>query len=148
VEPVLACCVSATLRLPLPHSNVRPADIAAARHASRDLRHNPQRHLRGAPRELLERRATLIRASAELRAHRPQEHDDRRRVFRELRRTGEQILATDPWRAAQYDERVQTLEAQWKLDQIALDREYFYALHLQTTLAELVSVVQRALAVS
>lgn len=148
VEPVLACCVSATLRLPLPHSNVRPADIAAARHASRDLRHNPQRHLRGAPRELLERRATLIRASAELRAHRPQDHDDRRRVFRELRRTGEQILATDPWRAAQYDERVQTLEAQWKLDQIALDREYFYALHMQTTLAELVSVVQRALAVS
>jgi hypothetical protein len=66
-------------------------------------------------------------------------------VFRALRRLNEQMLEADPWRAAKYDERVQTLEDRWQLDRVALDREYFYALHRQEALAELVKVVQRDL---
>ncbi len=144
VEPGAACCVSATLRLPLPHSKVRPADIAAARHQSRDLRYNPQRHLGNVPTELLAERAALVRHGRELREAQPPDHERRRVVFQEIRRLNERILAADPWRAAQYEQRVQTLEEQWRLDRAALDREYFFALHVQTTLQELVSAVEHA----
>ncbi|MCK4341142.1 MAG: hypothetical protein KAY37_05390 [Phycisphaerae bacterium] len=66
----------------------------------------------------------------------------RRLVFREIRRINEQMLETDPWRVAKYDQRIQTLEQQWRHDRIALDREYFYALHMRETLEELVQRVR------
>jgi hypothetical protein len=141
-----ACCVTATLHLPLPHSNVRPADIAAARHQARDLRCNPQRHVSGASETLVAERARLVRRALELRDHAPHDHDSRRASFQAIRHLSQRLLETDPWQAAQYDERVRTLEAQWQLDQIALDREYFYALHTQEALAELVTGVRAALA--
>ena len=112
---------------------------------SRDLRHNPQRHVAGLPAPLLTERTELVRRSQELAAHAPRDHESRRLVFRALRRLNEQMLEADPWRAAKYDERVQTLEDRWQRDRVALDREYFYALHRQEALAELVKVVQRDL---
>ena len=146
IEPAPACCISATLRLPLPHHAVRAADIAAARHRSRDLRYNPQRHVSHVPPDLLRQRAELLRRDAELRARQPRDHADRRLVYLGLRRVNEQILATDPWRAAEYDQRIQTLEEQGRLDRIALDREYFYALHSEHTLRQLVEAIRRTLA--
>jgi hypothetical protein len=143
VAPMPAGCVSATLRLPLAHSGVSRMDIAAARHQSRDLRYNPQRHLTNLPGELIHRRAELIRRGIELRAHQCWDHAGRRLVFREIRRTNGQMLESDPWRAAEYDQRVQTLESQWQLDRIALDREYFYALHLPQMLEQLVQVIRK-----
>jgi hypothetical protein len=140
-----ACCVTATVRLPLPHSNVRLADIAAARHQAHDLRHNPHRHLQNAHEALLMERAQLVRRALDLRDHTPHDHDSRRATFQALRRVNRRMLETDPWRAAQYDERVRALEAQWQTDRVALDREYFYALHTQDTLAELVARVGQAL---
>ena len=145
VAPPPLGCVSATLHLPLPHSHLRWADILAARRDSRDLRHNPQRHVAGLPAPLLAQRTELVRRSQELAAHAPRDHESRRLVFRALRRLNEQMLEIDPWRVAKYDERVQTLEDRWQLDRVALDREYFYALHRQEALAELVKVVQRDL---
>lgn len=142
VPPAPACCVTATVYLPLPHTGVQPADIAVARRDSRDLRHNPQRHLRRVPDELLRQRAALVRQALELRAHQPGDHAGRRLAFREIRRLNEHMLELDPWRAAEYDQRIATLEEQWKLDRIALDREYFYALHTQETLAQLVEKVR------
>ena len=145
IDPAPACCVSATARLPLEAKGVRLADIAAARQQSRDLHYNPQRHLPNVPVELARRREELVRRSAELRAHHPRDHAGRRLVFRELRRLNEQILAADPWRTAEYDQRIGALEAQWGHDQIALDREYFYALHPRATLEKLVRVIRGAL---
>jgi hypothetical protein len=143
-EPGLACCVSATMYLPLSHSGVRPADIAAARQQSRDLRYNPQRHISRIAPDFLKQRAELQRRGEELRAHQPQDHAARRLVYLGLRRVNEQILATDPWRSAEYDQRIQTLEEQSRLDRVALDREYFYALHPQETLQQLVAAVRSA----
>ncbi len=140
-----ACCVTATVRLPLPHSDVRWLDIAAARHQARDLRYNPQRHLQSVAGALHAERAQLVRRALELRDHAARDHDSRRATFQAIRHVNQRILEADPWRAAQYDERVHTLEAQWRLDRIALDREYFYALHTQDTLAKLVSRVRAAL---
>lgn len=145
LTPAPIGCVSATLHLPLPHSALGPADIAEARHASRDLRYNPQRHLARVPDDLRREREELVRRSNELRAQRSADRVTRALVFRELRRVNERMLATDPWRAAQYDERVAALESQWALDRIALDREYFFALHPLDSLRTLVDDVQQAL---
>ena len=144
-EPAPACCVSATVRLPLPHAESRPEDIATARRRSRDLRFNPQRHLHRIPSGLVEQRAGLVRRSQELRARDPHDRAGRRLVFREIRRVNEQMLQTDPWRAAEYDQHVQVLEQRRQEDRIALDREYFYALHPQPVLAELGQAIRRKL---
>jgi len=142
VAPRPLACVTATLQLPLPHAGVQLADIAAARHASHDVRYNPQRHLRSAPAELVRTRSELVRRSDDLRAHDPRDRASRRAVFREIRRTSEQILAADPWRAAQYDERIRVLEEQYALGRVARDREYFYALHPQAALQQLVDALR------
>lgn len=137
VEPAPACCVTATLHLPLPHSSLSPGDARAARRASRDVRFNPQRYVRRAPTELLARRSELIRRSDELRSRRSRARDERRLVFREIRRVNAQILDADPWCAAHLDQRIEVIDAQLALDRIALDREYFYALHPATNLRAL-----------
>ncbi len=137
VEPQPMACVSATLRLPLPHADVTLEDIYAARQRSRDLRFNPQRHLANLPDRLVQRRAELVRQSDELRAADSKDHERRRVVFQEIRRVNEQMLQTDPWRVAEFDQRAETLARQWRLDRVALDREYFYALHPEAELREL-----------
>jgi len=139
-------CVSATLHLPLPHSRLRWSDILAARRDSRDLRYNPQRHLSNIPHGLVVQRAELVRRSQELAAHDPRDRAGRRLVFAAIRRVNEQMLQTDPWAAAKYDERVRVLEEQWRLDRIALDREYFYALHTPETVQELSRQLRHRLA--
>ncbi len=128
------CCVTATLQLPLPHSSLSITELRGARRASRDLRYNPQRYVRSVPQDLLARRLELIRHSEELRAQRSKDRDERRVVFREIRRVNAQILDADPWCAAHHDQRIEAIEAQLALDRVALEREYFYALHPVQTL--------------
>lgn len=145
IEPMPLACVSATVRLPLPYDRVTLDELRNARRASRDLRYNPQRHLKNPPKELVQRRIKLARKSDELAANKPKDHTAREEVFREIRRVSAEILATDPWCVARYDQRVESLERRWELAQVALDREYFYALHTQTALVELVEHVRAAL---
>ena len=38
--------------------------------------------------------------------------------------------------------RVQTLEEHWRIDHVARDREYFYALHVTGTMAELADALR------
>lgn len=135
-------CVSATVHLPLPQEGVTEAHVRAARHRSRDLRFNPQRHVRGIPDRLQRQRSELVRQSHELRAHQRRNAEARRLVFLELRRLNTRMLEHDPWRAAEYDEHVAALEARLRIDSIARDREYFYALHVQETLAVLVARIR------
>ena len=144
--PGPACCVSATACLPLPCREVRPADLAGARQRSRDLRCNPQRHVPAVPAELRREWQTLVRRSDELGRNQSADHAARRAVYQALQRVRGQMLAADPWRAAQYDQAIATLTAQWQADRIARDREYFYALHPRATLEQLVQVVRQAVA--
>ncbi len=143
--PPPPACVSATLLLPLPHASPGVAALRAARHASRDLRWNPQRHLTGLPEELVRQRLELARRSDELRRHEPHDHETRRLVYQALHRLNETLLAHDPWRAAEYDQRVAELERAVEQDRIAGDREYFYGLHPTTAVTELVARIRAAL---
>jgi hypothetical protein len=145
VDPRPTCCVTATVRLPLPRHDAKPADIADARQQSRDIRFNPQRHLKDLPPELVRQRAELVRRSTDLRNRTPDDHEARRVVFRAIRRLNDQMLAKDPWRAAEYDRRVEALQQQREVDRIALDREYFYALHPRETLESLLETLTASL---
>jgi hypothetical protein len=139
VGPPSHCCVTATLHLPLPRTAFRSEDLLAARRLSRDIRFNPQRYVENLPEGLLRRRLEMVRRSDELRALDAKDRGTRRLVWEEIRRLNEHLLERDPWRAAQLDQQVQALERRRRLEQIALDREYFVALHLRHTLEELVS---------
>lgn len=143
--PAPLACVSATLLLPLPHAEALAAALRAARHASRDLRWNPQRHVAGLPEELVRQRAELARRSDDLRRHEPHDHETRRLVYQALHRINETLLAHDPWRAAEYDQRVAELELAAEQDRIAGDREYFYGLHTTAAVAELGARLRAAL---
>lgn len=124
-----ACCVSATVRLPLPHSRFSVDDLRRLKRDARDVIHNPQRHVAGAPAEFVRRREELIRQSAALRADAPHERESRRLVHREIRRVNGKILDADPWRQSAYQQRIEVLERQLAQDRIARDREYFFGLH-------------------
>ncbi len=140
-------CVSATLRLPLPRARVGVEDWLAARHAARDVRHNPQRHLAQAPAELLAARAEWVRRSEELRRA-PRSRAvrvERAAIFSEIRRVNARLLEVDPWLAARYDQRVETIAASLAQDRIALDREYFYGLHRVADVRRLSALIHEQL---
>lgn len=145
VEPWPMACVTATVFLPLPHQEVAEEDLRRLQWLTRDLRCNPQRHLKNVPPDLRQRRADLVRQSKELAEHRPGDREARRTVFREIRRVSEQMLQTDPWCLADVEQRIETLRQQQALAAIARDREYFYALHTQETLEQLVRAVRAQL---
>jgi len=133
------CCVSATLHLPLPRSGVGVAEVRAARRACRDACFNPQRHLPDLSESLLNERAALIRRSDELRRRDRRARAERRAVFTRIREVNEQLLDCHPGRVAELHRLADVLERQWRQDQLALDREYFVALHARRDLEELVS---------
>lgn len=145
MAPRPLACVSATVRLPLPATEVTRQDLHAARQRARDVQWNPQRHLRDVPPALAQERAALVRQSAELRQQRPHDRAARRLVFQEIRRVNARLLEHDPWRPAEYARAAEHLEQQQADDAVAMNREYFYALHPRETLAELVARVRNDL---
>ncbi len=145
VDPMPACCVSATLHLPLPSQGVTEEDLRAAERRSRDVRYNPERHIEKIPEDLRKHKRMLVRRSRELRANTPGDHATRREIFREIRHVNEQMLAQDPWRVSHYDQQIDTLRRQLELDRIATDRTYFYALHPRNSLTQLVDHIRGVL---
>ncbi len=142
VELAPMCCVSATMHLPLPQHGVSQGDVRAARRASRDIRYNPQRYSPDLPKDLLRHREKLIHESAALKATRSHDHAARARVFHEIRRLNDELLRRDPARVDDVERRARQLEEQWRQDRIALDREYFFALHRRSDMERLVERVR------
>ncbi len=144
VTPLPAGCVSATVHVALPYTPVSEATLRAARRALRDVRYNPQRHLRGLPRELLECREALIHKSQRLRRERPFDHQARRRVYLELHVINDQLVAWAGDQVQALRRQVEQLERAWQRQQIATDREYFYALCRRDDLATLTRRLEQA----
>ena len=116
--------------------------LAAARHAQRDLRFNPQRHLLNLPQPLLDRREELIRASRRLRQGRRSDRAERRRIFDEIRAANHELLRHDAGQVAVLEQRWHLTERQYRSDLAALDREYFFALHPRRIMEQLVQRVR------
>ena len=137
--------VTATLHLPLPRLGVDRESILAARRASRDVRFNPQRHVNGIPPEVLQERDELVRRSTSLRKTAPGKHAERRDVFTAIRAANDRMIETDPHRPAALDQQVEKLEREAALDLIALDREYFFALHRKSDMLRLIAELRQSL---
>ncbi len=142
VELAPMCCVSATMHLPLPQNGVSQEDVRAVRRARRDIRYNPQRHLPNLPKDRLHRREDLIQESAALKATRSHDHAARARVFHDIRRLNDELLRCDRAHVHDLDQRARQLEEQWRQDRVALDREYFFALHRRSDMERLVERVR------
>jgi hypothetical protein len=145
VELPPAVCVTATAYLPLPWHGVSHGALATARHARRDLRFNPQRHLLNLPPNLLARREQLIRASARLRASRRLEQPERRWVFDQIRAANQELLQYDAEAVMALERRWRLLEDQHQSDVTARDREYFFGLHPRRTIEDLMSRIRSAM---
>ncbi|MCA9243562.1 MAG: hypothetical protein KDA32_06385 [Phycisphaerales bacterium] len=134
--PPLAC-VTATLRLREP-SKLEPS-IAAARHAARDARYNPQRHLNGAgaPRELLAERDAAINVHRTLVDTNVRDQAQRRAAFDRIHAANAAVLAANPMILTRVTSRLDELERRRDETAVAADREYFYGLHARSTLESL-----------
>jgi hypothetical protein len=93
----------------------------------------------------LRRREELIRRSAALKAHHPNDHAPRRGTLDEIRRLNDQLVRCDAGAVQEIERRVPRLEEQWRQGQIARDREYFFALHRRSDIAQLVRTVREQL---
>lgn len=136
--PPLAC-ISATVHLPLPRTNVDRAAVLAAEWRRRDLRFNPDRYISDVPADLLNRRDDLIERSDHLRQRHPKDRAARRQVYLDIREVNKRILERDPWLPARFEQDVEQLERQRRLNKVALQREYFVGLHTRSTLEQLVA---------
>jgi hypothetical protein len=139
-----ACCVTATAYLPLPQFDVTPADLAAIRHARRDMHFNPQRHVPDLPRDLLQCRAGLIEQSKKLRNENRFDRAARRRTFQEIRSINHELLRCDMQRVMEFEKQWRRMEQHERSDRVARDRECFFALHPRRTMEELVERIRAA----
>lgn len=142
-DPPPYACVTATLRLPLPHFPVGRGDLLEAHRRTRDLSFNPQRYIPNAPADLLAERERLIALSAELRASRAAGLQ-RRKVFHAIRDLNQRIVSSQPELAAQFDQRRRQIELQVESNAIADSREFFYALQPKSRLEMLTSRLREA----
>jgi hypothetical protein len=117
-------------------------ELLGARNELRDARHNPQRHFKDLPQELLSRREQLLARGAALagsrRARRAagrmgeaaelQERVERRRVHHELAAIRDELFSRAGDEPARLRERVEEAERRLLAARTAGDRECFFGL--------------------
>lgn len=144
VAPPPIACVSATLRLPLPALGVGITDLREARGRTRDLKWNPQRHIRQAPPVLLQRRAELLSTLERLRAA-GADRAQRRRTYQALQDVRLALLSVAPDLVQATAAAADQIERQLAQERISTDREYFFGFHSTETVVELNRRVKHAL---
>jgi hypothetical protein len=124
-------CVSATLLLDLPRSEVGVEDVRQSRRRLRDLRYNPQRHLDsdGSLSGLRSQRAAAVAASNRLRAERPHDARARHEAFESIRAISERMLAARPEVRERYRSDHDRLRDTLRQDEVARRRDYFFGLY-------------------
>ncbi|MBL8878893.1 MAG: hypothetical protein JNG88_07215 [Phycisphaerales bacterium] len=138
-------CVSATLSLFGEQQALVPDELAAARLAVRDLRHNPERYVKGIDEGLIAERDELLREAARLRANDRRNRAARRAIHRSLRAVHDRMLAVQPWLGSSLTQRVETLLSRSRDEKLRADREVFYGFHSLSALRELVSAIRGAI---
>ena len=130
VTPPAIACVSATLRLDLPHDQASPARRRRLHQQLRDLRYNPQRHLQPGPdlAELIEARAQAVRRSDQLRQARLPNRAQRRAIFNEIRSVNSRLLQARPEALRRIKAELQQARDQVRENEVARRRDYFFAL--------------------
>ena len=142
-EPPPIACVSATLLADLPHERVSIETVRKAEHRLRDVWFNPQRHTDAdvGIGELLDVRADAVRVSEKLRRTRSADPSARRRAFDDIRRATAAIISARPDLATAARADVERLHLALEQTRLATDREYFFGLHHDARLQELLDAL-------
>ena len=144
VVPPQMACVSATLLMDLPRSEVSPERIRGLRSELRDLRYNPQRHLpTGEPdlTALIERRDASVHLSQQLRGRDRFNRTARRAAFAETRAVSAMMVAARPQAVEQKRRQLDSSVVRVRQNEIARGREYFFALYDRATLEVLLKAL-------
>ncbi|HUN80393.1 MAG TPA: hypothetical protein VMV81_02675 [Phycisphaerae bacterium] len=142
-EPPLYACVTATLRLPLKHTGLDPAEETQARRRLRDIRFNPQRfpdHVASA--EVLVQREAAIAESQRLRTETPRRRDLRRAVYDRIQSANAAALRDPEALSKKMRDSFAEMEARAASDKVADSREWFWCLHQRAALDKLIEEVR------
>ncbi len=139
LTPPNMVCASATLRMNLPHGQATLQSVGEMRRGLRDLEWNPQRHLVGHPEldEIKKTRERNVRRATELRERSPGLAAARREAFEQIRKANGVLRAAMPETLAAGRAELQRRVEELGHNAVALDREYFYALHPRERLERL-----------
>jgi hypothetical protein len=143
IEPPVYSCVTATLRLALPHSGFDSLALANLHHRRRDLRFNPQRfseHIVSP--EALVRREAAIAESERLRNHEPSAHSKRRATYEEILKANALVLQDPEAISEDLSKTLEVLQAQAASDRVANGREWFWCMHDRDALTRLIAAVR------
>lgn len=143
--PPKMACVSATLWMDLPQSNITDHSIHKLQHRMRDMTFNPQRHLKinNEITELMKQKHETLQHAQQLRDKEPANHTARKKVFQQIRHINQTMLNTCP----DTTKSLQTDFARAKNDRlqntIAQDRNWFFGLYHQKSLKILLDALPR-----
>jgi hypothetical protein len=143
IEPPEMACVSASLWLDLPRKNVTVEQIRDQRRILRDLAWNPQRFAREETEiiELARQRDEAIARSRRLRGGSGSRRSERTNVFDEIRRLNSAMQET---LSAEVENKAAWLGRavrQFRRDEIARGREFFFGLFASKDLQRLVDAL-------
>jgi len=136
-------CVSATLHMDLPRTSVTVESLRDARHALRDIQHNPQRHLPpGADIDpLLRQRRDAVQRGRELARKDPAGHAARRMAFDEIRELNTAILYLRRDALELRQAEIARVRRELQQSRVSQGREYFFGLFTRSGLEELLAAL-------
>jgi len=144
VERNEIACVSATLWLDLPRTNVNQEEANRRRRALRDWTYNPQRCVDPpciVSASLLQRREAAVQSAVALRERSPRERFARRGAFSEIRAANAAIRDATTSTESSLQRQLADAEAAFQRGRIATDREYFIGLYDAATLQRLLEAL-------
>lgn len=139
LQPPHMACVSATLWMDLPTTETTNESITKLRHASRDLKYNPQRHIRQCTelQPLLEQKEELLKLTTQLKKQRPPDRPARRKAFEQIRSLNQAMLDIHPDVTSNLHSAIHRADAEFEQNTIARDRTYFFGLYNKNSLQTL-----------
>lgn len=138
IPPPHYVCVSATVHLGWPESNVTDDDVRAMQRALRDLRLNPHRlYAAHSPDDLIARRRQAAEQAIALRTSAPSDRTARRRVHQEIKALNREIFQRHEAEADALRGRIESARALLEQNRLIRGREYFLALYGRDRLADL-----------
>ncbi len=139
VEPPAMACVSATLRMDLPRDDADALTLRDARSRVRDLRYNPQRHVRPTPEtaRLMDERRAAVAHTIELRDTAGRDRVRRREAFDRIRAINAELLEHDPSRVTELDAASADIRRRLGRNAVARRRDFFFAMHDRNRLEQL-----------
>lgn len=143
IQPPHMACVSATLWMDFPTTDTTNVSITNLRHALRDLKYNPQRHLRQSPglQSLLQQKEDVLKHASELKNRRSSERSARRQAFEQVRLINRGMLNTCPNVIANLHSAIDHATEEYRQNTIARDRNYFFGLYDKNSLQTLLKAL-------